>query len=292
MSLRRGRPWLRYLILLVLPILWLSTAQARLLFYESFDYPMGNKLGQASFTGPAWENHKDQFIIVPGSLDYPGLQAPSGNRLNIAATSPSLDSVRTAFGAWPCQSNGTLYVSFLLRIQSPDRIDSVGDGTPVLTIGRTSNHTELFGINLLSNKGCVQLGVLKYPSNDFRVSSAFFSSGAGANLSADGSTTYLIVAKYEWLAGATNDVVSAWVNPDGIGVSEDAAAKVFTSAGPDGAGTAGRLTLCRGPHLNIDEIRIGQTWAEVTPQRSPRQNENVSLPEKSNRPAKSINIQL
>jgi hypothetical protein len=29
----------------------------------------------------------------------------------------------------------------------------------------------------------------------------------------DGSTTYLIVAKYQWVKGAANDVVTVWVNP-------------------------------------------------------------------------------
>ena len=100
-----------------------------------------------------------------------------------------------------------------------------------------------------------------------QVSAAFFASGPGANLSADGSTTCLIVAKYEWVAGATNDVVTVWVNPDGLGATEDSANKISTSAGTDGTHTAGRLTLSRGPHVNIDEIRIGQTWADVTPKR-------------------------
>lgn len=257
-------------LVLLLVLLLQPAAQAAPLFYEGFDYSMGEQLGEAVSTSSLWENDKDQFTIAAGSLDSTRIQPSTGNRLSVAATSLSLDSVRTAPGAWAPQSNGAVYVSLLLRIESVTGIATTGDGTSVLTISKTSNNTELLGINLLNNGG-VKLGVLKYPSNSSQVSSAFFSSGPGAGLSADGSATYLIVAKYEWVAGATNDVVTVWVNPDGMGGTEDPANQVSTSAGTDGTHTAGRLTLSRGPHLNIDEIRIGQTWADVTPKRGPRQ---------------------
>ena len=255
---------MRPLAVLLLPVLLLSNGQAALLFYEGFDYSMGEQLGEAASTSSRWENDKDQFTVVAGSLDYARIQASTGNRLNVASTSLSLDSVRTALGAWASQSNGTLYASFLLRVESMKGIGTNDAGTSVLTIGKTSNNSELLGINLL-NDGGVKLGVLKYPSSSSQVSSAFLASGPGANLSVDGSATYLVVAKYEWVAGATNDVVTLWVNPGDLGASEDPASQVSTSAGTDGSQTAGRLTLSRGPHLNIDEIRIGQSWAEVTP---------------------------
>jgi hypothetical protein len=122
----------------------------------------------------------------------------------------------------------------------------------------------LLGINLLNHDG-IRLGILKYPSTNCRSSAAFFSAGTGAHLAADGSATYLVVAKYQWVAGPDNDVVTVWINPDGLGGGEDPEHQVSASAGPDGDQIAGRLTLSRGLHLTIDEIRIGQTWAEVTP---------------------------
>jgi hypothetical protein len=247
----------------------LMSAQATLLFYEGFNYPNGAELGEV-VTNPPWENDKSQFTVGGGNLDYPGIQASAGGRLNVTATAPSLDSVRTTSSAWAAQHGGTLYVSFLLRLESVDGIGTQGDGTSVLTIGKASNGAHLFGVNLLNRDG-IKLGVVKYPSSTFPISSAFFSSGPGTNLSANGSATCLIVAKYEWVKGATNDVVTVWLNPGGLGATEDPANQVSTSSGPDGDQTAGRLTLSRGPHLNIDEIRIGQTWADVTPTARARQ---------------------
>jgi signal transduction histidine kinase len=62
-----------------------------------------------------------------------------------------------------------------------------------------------------------------------------------------------------------NDTVTLWVNPTTLGAAEDAGNRISTSAGADGAKSAGRLTLSRGPNVSIDEVRIGQTWADVTP---------------------------
>jgi signal transduction histidine kinase len=244
--------------------LLLPSARADLLYYEGFDYPAGEELGEGS-SDAAWGNDKNQFTIVSGSLYYPGIVPSTGNRVNVKATFPSLDSVRNVDGAWEKQSNGTLYVSFILRLHSFAQIASAGEGTSLVTVGDTLNNTELFGINLL-NTGTVRLGVLKYPSSGTNISSsAFFTSGTGANLMVDGSTTYLIVAKYEWVAGESNDVVTVWVNPADLGWREDGGNKVFASVGKDGLRGAGRLTLSRGLNVNLDEIRIGQTWADVTP---------------------------
>lgn len=252
------------LVLLLASLMLPLNAGAKLLFYDDFDYPAGAKLGDSSSLG-IWENDKTQFTISSGSLEYTGLEASSGNRVNVQAGSPSLDSVRTVDGAWPGQSSGTLYISFLLRLESSVEISQTGEGTSLLTLAHTSNKSPLLGINL-RNDGPVRLGVLKYPSDDKSISSSvFFTNSPGADLSANGATTYLVVAKYEWREGTANDVVTLWVNPPTLGGAEAIDNKVFVNTGADGTKSAGRLILSRGPHVNIDQLRIGQTWADVTP---------------------------
>lgn len=239
-------------------------ARAALLFYDGFDYTAGEELGEFS-SNEQWDNDKNPFTLVSGSLYYPGIEPVTGNRVNVQASTPSLDSVRTLDGSWPKQSNGVLYVSFIVRLHSFAQIGRTAPGTALVAVSDTINNTELFGVSLLNDKA-VRLGALKYPSSGAAASStAFFTSGVGANLAVDGSTTYLIVAKYEWVKGASNDVVTVWVNPKTLGGYEDQANRISTSGGADGTGAAGRLTLCRGPNVNIDEIRIGDSWADVTP---------------------------
>lgn len=253
-----------WLLALMMAVVSLHDARADLLFYEPFDYPEGEKLGDAT-SSTNWSNGKDQFTIVTGNLNYPGLMPSEGNRVNIQAIVPSLDSVRTMNQSWAKQSNGVLYVSFILRLHSVMQVSSSGQGTSVVALGDTFNNSELLRINLLSDKA-IRLGVVKSPSSGMSISSAaFFGSGPGANLAVDGSTTYLVVAKYEWVNGPSNDVVTLWVNPATLGGREDKGNKISTNSGADGTNSAGRLTLCRGPNVNIDEIRIGQTWSDVTP---------------------------
>ncbi len=165
-----------------------------------------------------------------------------------------------------------MYVSFILRLHSVAEIRNSGRGTSLVTFSDTLGNTELMGINLLKNEASIRLGVVKYSSSVSASSSAFFTSDPGANLSVDGSTTYLVVAKYEWVEGITNDVVTLWVNPTALGGGEASGNKISTSSGEDGIGGAGRLTLCRGANVNIDELRIGQTWADVTPTVEPSRN--------------------
>lgn len=263
-----GRSITARLLLALTLICGLPSAWAELLFYDGFDYPAGEKLGESSSL-TTWENSKTQFAIASGSLAFAGLEASRGNRVYVQSGSPNLDSVRTINGVWKEQAWGALYFSFLLRVESLAEISSADEGTSLLTINHTSNKSQLLGINL-RNEGTVRLGVLKHPSDGATVSAAaFFTNGPGANLAANGSTTYLIVAKYEWKNGLADDAVTLWVNPTTLGVAEDAGNKISINSGMDGAKSAGRFVLSRGPNVSIDELRIGQTWADVTPPGQP-----------------------
>jgi pectate lyase len=258
----------RLLGLLAFAAFWWQSATATLLFYDGFDYATGNTLGSSDSTAD-WENAKSNTTITEDSLNYSGLQSSTGNRVNVNGGSSNLDGTRTKDGAWVSQTNGTLYVSFLLKLNGIGGIATSGNGTPILNLCRTSSSSQqLLSLNLLNESG-IKLGVLKYPSSSTAVSSAFFTTGPGANLAADGTTTYLIVAKYEWVEGAGNDRVTVWVNPGNLGGTDDSGNKVFTSAGNDGTANVGRLYINRGPTLDLDELRIGTTWAAVTPTSSP-----------------------
>lgn len=259
---------LKLLCLALLGGVFSSNASAALLFYDGYDYTVGEDLGEGSSVAK-WANPKSNITITDGSLSYSGLQSSTGNRVNVNGGSSNLDGARTAANAWTSQTSGALYFSFLLKLNGTGGIATSGNGTPIVNISQASSASQqLISLNLLNSSG-IKLGVLKYPSSGTAVSSAFFATGPGANLAADGTTTYLVVAKYEWVAGAANDVVTVWVNPTTLGGAEDSGNKVSTSVGNDGANNAGRLYINRGPTLGLDELRIGTTWADVTPTGAP-----------------------
>jgi pectate lyase len=259
----------RFALLILVALVALAPgSRAALLFYDGFNYAAANTLGSSDSTA-AWENAKSNITITEDSLNHVGLPGATGNRVNVNGGSSNLDGVRTKDGAWPSQTNGTLYVSFLLKLNGSGGIATSGTGTPIVNLCRTgSSSQQLLSLNLLNESG-IKLGVLKYPSSSSPGAAAFFASGSGANLSADGATTYLIVAKYEWVADAANDIVTVWVNPGNLGGAEDGGNQVFTSGGADGTANVGRLFINRGPTLDIDELRIGTTWADVTPTGTP-----------------------
>ena len=245
-----------------------APSPAARLFYDPFDYLVGEELGEGS-SAASWENDKSNITVAGGSLDYPGLALSTGQRVKVDGGASNLDGVRTAANTWEPQTNGALYVSFLLRLDSAEGIAAGGTGTPILNISQAgSSSKQLISVNLL-NSGGIRAGVLKYPSGSTPVSSAFFASGPGADLAPDGAATYLVVARYRWVDGDANDEVALWINPTGLGETEDPANRLAAAAGADGSGNAGRLYINRGPCLNIDELRIGQSWADVTPPDGP-----------------------
>ena len=82
-------------------------------------------------------------------------------------------------------------------------------------------------------------------------------------------TTYFIVVKYTYVTGATNDNSNLWINPAVGGTETAATVANVTSASAD-ASSLSSITLRQGSAGNaatvrVDGIRVGTTWASVTP---------------------------
>jgi len=79
---------------------------------------------------------------------------------------------------------------------------------------------------------------------------------------------------YEIIAGAANDVSSIWLNTAQFGGTEPLASATAVGGTDFSAAGAGRLMLRQAsatltPFVQIDEIRVGTTWNDVTPCASP-----------------------
>jgi hypothetical protein len=116
-----------------------------------------------------------------------------------------------------------------------------------------------------------QIGTSVTPNNSDRV-------WASSSPQAVGSTVFL-VASYESVAGAKNDIVKMWINPaqSTFGAAEDMLpAETLISpiptdpvAGTD-LSTVATFVLRNNPNIyentnwQFDELRVGTTWASVT----------------------------
>ncbi len=213
------------------------------LLVEHFDYNNGS-LGGAGVGSSVWTggDSPSSAIIVTNTaaLTNSYLAGISGKGVQMSGS--TFKKRNTSF---PAVSSGSLYVSFLLSIQTP------GSGAKAFVyINDTTSATS-----------SPELGVFLDGNNI----------GIGKNASAPAATTTLsagthfIVAAYTFLAGA--DRVDLWVDPASLGSNTNIPpATLTTTSGTDGTTLAALfLNHAVNQTIYVDEIRLGTTWADVTP---------------------------
>jgi hypothetical protein len=232
-----------------------------LLVYDPFAYTVGTELpGQGGWT---MTSAAANGVVEAGNLTVPGLALPVGDRYTWNASS----SVRKPFGQY---SAGEVYCSFAFRVDS--EITGTGNET---TAGFSYGTSTTFPlkINILGNgSGGYQFGVYK-------------GGGTSGNGAIDSTHTFasgdvvFIVARYVFRPGVNADTCDLWINPDpatfgattppvatvadqGSGVSQSWSFidRFFWRWSSSGSGYAKRVA---------DELRVGFSWAEVTPPAPP-----------------------
>ena len=81
-------------------------------------------------------------------------------------------------------------------------------------------------------------------------------------------TTYMLVVKYTYIAGATNDQVDFWVLPTFAATETAAGAPLQTFTAGTDATTLNAICIRQAspvPAATIDAIRVGNTWADMAP---------------------------
>ena len=234
-----------------------APAGAQLAAYEPFAYaPIGSDLsgksggGSFGFAAP-WQpggfnasisNHAD---VAPGSLSFGDLLT-SGDRVSSTAQNAIAGVTRPL--STPLGDAGTTrYVSFLLR---PEGTLNAGAFNGFLTLlFETAGEPEL----AIGKPGSGQVGRYMIESRG----------GAGqvaSNVAAAVNQTSLLVVKAQFTPGG-NDVFTLYVNPT-PGASEPATGVTKADAN---LGTVTGLTIYTSGAFSMDELRVGQTFADVTP---------------------------
>ena len=253
---------------LLLCFLFLSaTAYAQVNIYEPFS-------GTGSLNAnPNWTTHRGtagqiQFLTtasdVGNSLSYPQLAPPQGNR--VRTVRGNSEDVNRGFTA---VTSGTLYYSALIKILDtlglPASSDDFGDY--FLHFGTTSGSSvSTFFARLHIRKGSpsntVQVGVANRGSAT-TVQPTFSTSNLAVN------QTHFVVVKYDFASGAA----SLWVNPTtNFGATTEAGGALTNTVGTTSISQAASICIRQGTNtgnIEIDEIRVGQTWASVTPAPAP-----------------------
>ncbi|MGB7201796.1 MAG: VCBS repeat-containing protein [Pyrinomonadaceae bacterium] len=219
----------------------------------------------------------EDFIAAPGSLlTANGWTAHSGGGTNsIATASPGLTltgypssgvgntATLTTTGedvnrVFAVQSAGSVYAAFMVRTTEattdplggyffhlgPDPVSTTFRGR--VFIAKDASNNVSFGISkALTTAGNITFTPFVYSLN----------------------TTYLIVVKYTIVDGATNDTVSLFVSTT-VPASEPAATATATDVTQTDV-NPGTVSLRQGavatsPTVQVDGIRVGTSWTDVT----------------------------
>ncbi len=233
------------------------TGWGQLLMHDAFDYPADATNGLSAQSGGLWLvlNSGDSILVEAGSLSYPGLAASTGNKISFAGTGADY------YRAFASQTAGTVYSSFILNVTDVSSLNTTG-GYFVAFIAESS--TTLYGAAIWARQG---------------TTAGSFNIGISPRTSATTivwlpgdlttNTNYFLVTSYELVSGAGNDVAQLWLNPSLGGTMPAADATVTNTGGADLSSVEKFLfrqaTNTTTPGVQIDEVRVGNTWADVTP---------------------------
>jgi len=198
--------------------------------------------------------------VVANNLSQSGFAASSGNAVNLVWKGQSWYRTYTAQN-YTSSSNDSLFYSFLLRLDSLGSLNNTGGVFGGLASVSGGSGGAMIGLRA-SGAG-YQIGIAKRDFSPLSFDSTVFSLGQ----------TVLVVGSYNLVSGSvTNDTASLWINPGSLGqASVPTALATSSTADGDIQSFASFLwkpsaTATQIPgSLIVDEIRVGNSWAEVTP---------------------------
>ncbi len=226
-----------------------SNLQAQTLFTESFNYTVGTELTAAN---AAWEqvNTGDTVIIASGSLTVPGLATSEGG--HVAYDGAGIDYQRS----FTPVSSGKVWYSALVQVT-----DLTGFTTAGYFLGLAAGSTTFSGVTWIVPDTATTYKFGFSPDTTPVPP-------ANASVPFTLNTTHFIVASFDIDA----DTASFWLNPPS---NTFGAANAPTPTFADLTANTKRSNLERfflrqdstseTPFLKVDEIRVGTSWASVTP---------------------------
>ena len=206
----------------------------------------------SALTSNGWTAHPSAgatpIAINTSSISYLGYASSNiGNEVTMTTG----EDIHKTFTA---QTSGTVYASFLVNLTSA----STG-GDYFFHFGQTTIGTTFRGRVFVRRDASNNLSFgIAQSTTLVNYSSAIYAL----------NTTYLIVLRYEVVAGAANDVSSIYVNPPLNSVvpstgwisNTDAAGTDLTNVGSVALRQGGATTA---PGLKLDGIRVSTTWSDI-----------------------------
>lgn len=188
----------RALLMLMLGLIFTAlTAQTPLLYDDFTGLNIANLSGQSSWTkggsGP------DCTVANTTAMTYTGYNGGTGEYVQMGAPNGTASRVYKGFTAITPGTN-TFYYSFILRLSA-----TTSTGDYFISLGDQTTGTAYFGRLFAKTSGSgFVLGIAKFTT----IASATFGTTV-----LNYNQNYLVVARYTFATGTSNDLMYLWVNP-------------------------------------------------------------------------------
>ena len=238
------------------------------LLYEGFEYATpafigGN--GDPGATSNNWTTHNvtagqtTTIDIQDGSLSYSGIKSSLGNKVYLFSNANAVSrDVNRGFTSTAM----VMYFSALINIVDNTQLTNLDNYFMHFGAAQGATNTT-FGGRLGAKIAATTSNFRFIVVNNSGGTPVYSDNGADLNF----GTTYLVVVKYDISAPLT--VATMWVNPTSLGGAEPTGG-VTNTTGTNAFANFSTGSIClrnnaTTPKANIDEIRVGATWADVTP---------------------------
>jgi len=231
-------------------------SKGQLLLHEPFNYTSDPTNGLHLQSSGVWQrlNTGDSILVDNTSLTYSGLAASTGNKVKFEGLGSDNYRIFTS------QTSGSVYSSFILNVSALGSLDATGGYfTGFSETGSNSLFGAVVWTRLSTTAGKFNIGISTRSST---------SPISWLPTELDPGTSYFVVFAYDMVAGSANDVARIWLNTTAIGGSEPVADA--TSVAAADLLSVERIFLrqdspAETAATEVDEIRVGTTWASVTP---------------------------
>jgi hypothetical protein len=251
-----------------------SYGQKTLPVYDGINYTVGtlayDNANWWCLTPPTPTN---DITVASGSLSYSGLLESTANNIKVGGAG---DDIVIWFGDRAADTK--IYYSFIFQVTD---MAGIGAGTPAHFAGFSNSYTTTgsLGCSIFFQKDVTDQTKFNIGHSTRSSVVPVWNSVASIPVQYSVNTPIFIVGCYEiigtFLDGTPNDKSSMWINPSSA-TFENALpptaslTSVLIVGGPNDINPVRSFyirqdAVSNTPLIDIDEIRIGSLWAEVTP---------------------------
>ena len=244
-----------------------TSATTLILLYEPFTYLAGSSVGGLNPGGPVnnWTTHSGtgEILVDTTSLSYTGLALSQGNKIIVPGINTGTGAVSKDINRAFSTTSTVAYFSALINVTDGSQLSAT-------TFDYFMHFATTAGNTVATHGGRLGIKQGTVPATTFRLGICNIS-GTGTNYTDFGQdlnfgTTYLVVVKLD--RGVTPQVATLWVNPSELGGAEPAGSVSNSSSTSVLFNNFASICVRNGsgtPKATYDEIRVGTTFAQVTP---------------------------